>query len=182
MRNKNNSTINKHSFDSLKNMENKSKTLVNCNQILTLNEKSEFLDNLVKQKVPSQYQTKQSLILETLSYLQKHNNNHLSRDCIKLAANKLDMNIYNVYEVATFYTMFNLSPMPKFHIKVCTTAPCSFLGGVEIFEQLKVDLNIRDKKIDEITCLGNCVCAPVVQINEKNIYNAKIKNIIEYCT
>ncbi|TMW48354.1 hypothetical protein DOY81_006580 [Sarcophaga bullata] len=79
-----------------------------------------------------------------------------------------------VYEVATFYTMFMRKPTGKYHIQVCTTTPCWLRGSDEILETCKKTLNIgvgettKDMKftISEVECLGACVNAPMVAIND----------------
>lgn len=96
----------------------------------------------------------------------------LPEPAIRYVAELLDMPYIRVYEVATFYTMFNLSPVGKFHIQLCGTTPCMLRGA----EELKA---ICEKKIGpagvrtkdglfswvEVECLGACVNAPMVQIN-----------------
>ena len=79
-----------------------------------------------------------------------------------------------VYEVATFYTMFMRNPIGKYHIQVCTTTPCWLRGSDEILAAIKDNLAIgvgettKDKlfTISEVECLGACVNAPMVQIND----------------
>merc|ERR1712109_321403 len=79
-----------------------------------------------------------------------------------------------VYEVATFYTMFMRNPVGKYHVQVCTTTPCWLRGSDEIMAACKENLGIgvgcmTDDKlftISEVECLGACVNAPMVQIND----------------
>ncbi|XP_050300990.1 NADH dehydrogenase [ubiquinone] flavoprotein 2, mitochondrial [Anthonomus grandis grandis] len=79
-----------------------------------------------------------------------------------------------VYEVATFYTMFMRKPTGKYHIQVCTTTPCWLRGSDEIMDCIKKELNLeigetsKDKMftLSEVECLGACVNAPMVQIND----------------
>ncbi|XP_075224015.1 NADH dehydrogenase ubiquinone [Lycorma delicatula] len=79
-----------------------------------------------------------------------------------------------VYEVATFYTMFMRNPTGKYHIQVCTTTPCWLRGSDEILNIIKEKLNLEvgetssDMKytLSEVECLGACVNAPMVQIND----------------
>ena len=89
-------------------------------------------------------------------------------------SNFIDVPEIKVLEIATFYSMYNLSPVGKFHIEVCTTTPCMLRGSDSMVDLCKKKLGI---KIDEITedglfslgrveCLGACVNAPVVKINE----------------
>lgn len=91
-------------------------------------------------------------------------------------ADLLKMHRMRVYEVATFYTMFNREPVGKFFVQICTTTPC-MLGGVGsdvILEAIKQNLGIncgettKDGQFTlmEVECLGACVNAPMVQIND----------------
>ncbi|XP_035678333.1 NADH dehydrogenase [ubiquinone] flavoprotein 2, mitochondrial-like [Branchiostoma floridae] len=88
----------------------------------------------------------------------------------------LKMPRMRVYEVATFYTMFNRKPVGKYHVQICTTTPCN-LGGVGsdvILEAIKkkLGINVGETTKDnmftliEVECLGACVNAPMVQIND----------------
>ncbi len=78
------------------------------------------------------------------------------------------------YEVATFYTMFNLKRVGKYHIQVCTTTPCWLRGSDDIMKICEKKLGVQLKEttedqkftLSEIECLGACVNAPVVQIND----------------
>ncbi|KAH8274786.1 NADH dehydrogenase [ubiquinone] flavoprotein 2, mitochondrial [Drosophila bipectinata] len=86
----------------------------------------------------------------------------------------LELPNMRVYEVATFYTMFMRKPTGKYHIQVCTTTPCWLRGSDEILETCKKQLGIgvgettKDKKftISEVECLGACVNAPMVSVND----------------
>lgn len=79
-----------------------------------------------------------------------------------------------VYEVATFYTMFMRKPTGKYHVQICTTTPCWLRGSDEILDAIKSNLNIdvgetsKDKMftLSEVECLGACVNAPMIQIND----------------
>uniref|UniRef100_U5ET61 Putative nadh:ubiquinone oxidoreductase ndufv2/24 kd subunit n=1 Tax=Corethrella appendiculata TaxID=1370023 RepID=U5ET61_9DIPT len=79
-----------------------------------------------------------------------------------------------VYEVATFYTMFMRKPTGKYHIQVCTTTPCWLMGSDDILNACKKNLGIgvgettSDKKftISEVECLGACVNAPMIAVND----------------
>ncbi|XP_017030193.1 NADH dehydrogenase [ubiquinone] flavoprotein 2, mitochondrial [Drosophila kikkawai] len=86
----------------------------------------------------------------------------------------LELPNMRVYEVATFYTMFMRKPTGKYHIQVCTTTPCWLRGSDEVLETCKKQLGIgvgdttKDKKftISEVECLGACVNAPMVAVND----------------
>jgi NADH-quinone oxidoreductase subunit E len=89
-------------------------------------------------------------------------------------ADMLEMPYIRVYEVATFYTMFNLAPVGEYHIQLCRTTPCWLRGSDKIRKTCHKKLNIDigettpDGKftLSEVECLGACVNAPVVQIND----------------
>ncbi|XP_067887362.1 NADH dehydrogenase [ubiquinone] flavoprotein 2, mitochondrial isoform X2 [Heterodontus francisci] len=86
----------------------------------------------------------------------------------------LNMPAMRVYEVATFYTMFNRKPVGKYHVQICTTTPCMLRDSDSIVTCIKKKLGISigettpDKlfTVTEVECLGACVNAPMVQIND----------------
>ncbi|RPA84380.1 NADH-ubiquinone dehydrogenase [Ascobolus immersus RN42] len=86
----------------------------------------------------------------------------------------LEMPPMRVYEVATFYTMYNRSPVGKFHVQVCTTTPCQLCGSDGVMKAIKDHLQIGDGQTTkdglftllEVECLGACVNAPMIQIND----------------
>ncbi|XP_010005233.1 PREDICTED: NADH dehydrogenase [ubiquinone] flavoprotein 2, mitochondrial [Chaetura pelagica] len=102
----------------------------------------------------------------------------------------LEMPPMRVYEVATFYTMYNRKPVGKYHIQVCTTTPCMLRDSDSILEAIKKKLGIKvgettpDKlfTLIEVECLGACVNAPMVQINDnyyEDLTPKDIENIID---
>ncbi len=87
----------------------------------------------------------------------------------------LDMPIIRVLEVATFYTMYNLEPVGKFHVQVCGTTPCMLRGSDELISACKKRGmkagHVSDDGLwsfTEVECMGNCATAPMVQINDDN--------------
>ena len=86
----------------------------------------------------------------------------------------LAMPYIKVYEVATFYSMFNLSPVGKYFVQVCTTTPCMIRGAKKITDVCKKYISEEQNKLSEnkicswteVECLGACVNAPVMQVNE----------------
>ncbi|NXC18346.1 NDUV2 dehydrogenase, partial [Corythaeola cristata] len=98
----------------------------------------------------------------------------------------LEMPPMRVYEVATFYTMYNRKPVGKYHIQVCTTTPCMLRDSDSILEAIKKKLGIKvgettpDKlfTLIEVECLGACVNAPMVQINDN--YYVSITSLLGY--
>ncbi|KAM6445158.1 NADH dehydrogenase [ubiquinone] flavoprotein 2, mitochondrial [Rhynochetos jubatus] len=97
----------------------------------------------------------------------------------------LEMPPMRVYEVATFYTMYNRKPVGKYHIQVCTTTPCMLRDSDSILEAIKKKLGIKvgettpDKlfTLIEVECLGACVNAPMVQINDNYYEDLTPKDI-----
>jgi NADH-quinone oxidoreductase subunit E len=94
---------------------------------------------------------------------------------LEFVGRELDMPYVRVLEVATFYTMFNLQPVGKFHIQVCGTTPCMLRGSDDVFEAcykrgLKKGRTTDDGlfTLSEVECLGACANAPMVQINDDN--------------
>ena len=94
---------------------------------------------------------------------------------IEYVAAYLDMPYIRAYEVATFYTMFNLAPVGRFHVQVCGTTPCMLRGSDDVFEACKAKGLKKGRTTDdglftlsEVECLGACANAPMVQINDDN--------------
>ena len=94
---------------------------------------------------------------------------------MEFVAAELDMPIIRVLEVATFYTMFNLAPVGRFHIQVCGTTPCMLKGSDDVLDAcykrgLKKGHTTEDGlfTLTEVECLGACANAPMVQINDDN--------------
>ncbi|RLV93670.1 hypothetical protein JA1_002397 [Spathaspora sp. JA1] len=89
-------------------------------------------------------------------------------------AQLLDMPPMRVYEVATFYTMYNRKPMGKYNLQVCTTTPCQLCGSDGIMKAIKDHLQIKPGQttpdnlftLQEVECLGACVNAPMIAIND----------------
>jgi NADH-quinone oxidoreductase subunit E len=87
----------------------------------------------------------------------------------------LDMPIIRVLEVATFYTMYNLVPVGRFHVQVCGTTPCMLRGSDDLLDACKARGMRKGHTSDdglwtltEVECMGNCASAPMVQINDDN--------------
>ncbi|MGE3691409.1 MAG: NADH-quinone oxidoreductase subunit NuoE [Novosphingobium sp.] len=94
---------------------------------------------------------------------------------IEYVATYLDMPVIRVLEVATFYTMFNMAPVGRFHVQVCGTTPCMLRGSDDLFAACKARGMVKGETTDdglwtlnEVECMGNCASAPMVQINDDN--------------
>lgn len=118
---------------------------------------------------------KRSAVIPALHIVQKANGGWLSEDAMKAVAEYLDLPQIQVFEVATFYSMFELVPVGKHKLCVCTNVSCLLSGSDEIVEHLKKRLKIgfgettADKKftLKEVECLGACVNAPVLQLGHQ---------------
>ena len=94
---------------------------------------------------------------------------------MEYVAAQLDMPIIRVVEVASFYTMYNLVPVGRFHVQVCGTTPCMLRGSDDILAACKKRGMHKGHTTDdglwtltEVECMGNCASAPMVQINDDN--------------
>ena len=116
----------------------------------------------------------QSAVMSILYIAQRQNNNWIPLAAMKSIAKILDMPYIKVYEVATFYSMYNLSPVGKYFIQVCTTTPCMIRGAYKLVEACKEKISENESELSsdkscswmEVECLGACVNAPMMQIND----------------
>jgi NADH-quinone oxidoreductase subunit E len=90
----------------------------------------------------------------------------LPRAAMEEVARLLDMAPMRVYEVATFYTMFHLKPKGRYLLQVCTTTPCWLRGSEAVMKACQEAADGTTFSVQEVECLGACVNAPVVQIND----------------
>ena len=115
-----------------------------------------------------------SAVLPLLDLAQRQHDGWLPQAAMTYVAGMLDMAPIRVYEVATFYTMYNLSPVGENHVQVCTNLPCWLRGSSRVVEACERVLGIgvgettEDGKftLTEVECLGACVNAPMIQIND----------------
>ena len=133
---------------------------------------------------------KQSAVMSALAIAQDEHGS-LPNELIDEIAGYLGMPSIAVYEVATFYNMYNLKPMGKCKITVCTNLPCALSGGVDAAEYLKAKLGVDWKEttadgkftLVEGECMGACGDAPVLIRNNKQMLcamsNEKIDKLIE---
>ena len=117
----------------------------------------------------------QSAVMALLYIAQKQNNNWIPLAAMKYIGKFLDMPYIKVYEVATFYTMYNLAPVGKHFVQVCTTTPCMIRGAYKLVEACKEKISDKENELSknkscswmEVECLGACVNAPMMQINDQ---------------
>ena len=123
-------------------------------------------------KYPEEKQA--SALMPLLFLVQKQNENWIPLVAMKYLAKMLDIPYIQVYEVATFYSMYNLSPVGKYFVQVCTTTPCMISGAGKLVEVCKNKISQNQNELSankicswmEVECLGACVNAPMMQINE----------------
>ena len=128
--------------------------------------------NSIISKYPERKQ--QSAVMALLYIAQKQNNNWIPLAAMKYVAKFLDMPYIKVYEVATFYSMYNLAPVGNFFVQVCTTTPCMIRGANLLVEACKEKISKNESELSkdqssswtEVECLGACVNAPMMQIND----------------
>ncbi len=123
-------------------------------------------------KYPEGWQA--SAVMPLLDLAQRQNDGWLSRAAMDYVAARLSMPPIRVYEVASFYTMYNLKPVGKHHVEVCTNLPCWLRGSDEIVGACEtyLDIKIGETTVDgmftlsQAECLGACVNAPMMQIGD----------------
>jgi len=131
-----------------------------------------------------------SAVMALLTLAQKQNNNYLSKEAIEYVANYLNMPVIKVIEVATFYTMYNLKPVGKYHVQVCSNVVCHVRGARNLIAALEKATgttvgNSSDDglfTISKVECLGACANAPVLQINDdyfEDVTTESIDYIVE---
>ena len=130
----------------------------------------EIAENILKKYPESR---KKSAVMPFLYLVQRQNENWIPLAAMKYIAKYLEIPYIKVYEVATFYTMYNLAPVGKYFVQVCTTSPCLIRGADKIVKICKEKISKEENTISknklcswlEVECLGACVNAPIMQIN-----------------
>jgi NADH-quinone oxidoreductase subunit E len=115
-----------------------------------------------------------SAVVPLLWRAQEQNGGHVTEPMIRVIAEMLGMAPIRVLEIATFYTMFNMKPVGKHLIQVCTTTPCWLRGSDTVVAACKKQIHPHAETVSadgafswmEVECLGACVNAPVVQIGD----------------
>jgi len=130
---------------------------------------------------------KKSAVMPFLYLAQRQNNNWIPLTAMKYIAKYLEMPYIKVYEVATFYTMYNLAPVGKYFVQVCTTSPCLIRGADKLVKICKEKISKEENTLSEnnlcswleVECLGACVNAPMMQINNEYYEDLDEKNTIQ---
>ncbi len=154
-------------------------------------EKFLFTDkNLIEaQNIIAKYPNgkQQSAVMSLLYLAQRQNNNWIPLAAMKYIANFLKMPYIKVYEVATFYSMYNLAPVGKHFIQVCTTTPCMIRGAYKLVEACKEKISDKQNELSnnnscswvEVECLGACANAPMMQINDDYYEDLDKENVLK---
>ena len=136
------------------------------------NDKSMEAANKIVSNYPEGKQ--QSAGMALLYIAQRQNDNWIPLQAMKYIAKFLEMPYIKVYEVATFYSMYNLSPVGKYFFQICTTTPCMLRGAYDLVKVCKKKISEKENTLSEdgkiswmeVECLGACVTAPMMQIND----------------
>ena len=118
---------------------------------------------------------KQSAVMALLYLAQNQNNNWIPLAAMKYIGKFLEMPYIKVYEVATFYSMYSLTPVGNHFIQICTTTPCMIRGAYKLVEACKEKISEKENVLSknkscswtEVECLGACVNAPMMQVNDE---------------
>ncbi len=138
----------------------------------SFSKENQIIVTQILKKYPKNYL--ESSIMPLLDLAQKQNNGWIPKKAIEFISHLLKVSEIKVLEIATFYSMYNLCPVGKNHVEVCTTTPCMLRGSEKILEKCKTYLNLNvgsvteDKNFSliEVECLGACVNAPVIKVGE----------------
>ena len=152
------------------------------------NSKNLELANRIIKNYPQGKQ--QSAVMALLYIAQRQNNNWIPLVAMKYIGKFLNIPYIKVYEVATFYSMYNLTPVGNYFVQVCTTTPCMIRGAYELVEACKQKISKNQNELSkdkncswtEVECLGACVNAPMMQINDdyfEDLDEKKLQKIIE---
>lgn len=158
----------------------------------TITFKPEVLDKV--NKIIARYPEgrQKSALIPILHIAQKEFGGWLDVPVMDYIAKLLSIRNIEVYEVATFYTMFNMKPVGKYVLEVCRTGPCMTRGSEKILDYIRKKLNIKDGETTEdglftlkpAECLGACGYAPMMQLGKfyhENLTIEKVDEILDLC-
>lgn len=131
-----------------------------------------------------------SALIPLLDLAQRQKGGWISREAIEYVADFIGISKMQAYEVATFYSMFNLHPVGEYLVQVCTTTPCQLRGSDDILKVCNRMAGVPQGEtsrdglftVVEVECLGACVNAPMVQINDdfyEDLTPASVEGVLE---
>lgn len=137
----------------------------------------------------AKYPIKRSAILPLMFIMQRERGGWLDPPSVVYLANRLGVQVTDIWEVATFYSMINTEPVGKYHIQICKTLSCKLLGSDKIAEHCSNKLGIKSGEttpdgrfsISLVECLGSCGTAPMLQIGfdfHENLTPEKVDKIL----
>ena len=141
------------------------------------------------EELKPKFPTLKALTLPVLWMVQEEHG-WISPEAMTYVADLLQLPVRHVYGVTTFYTMFNTSPVGKYHVQVCTNISCQLRGGEQIAEHVCSKLNVKrghmtaDQRftVTEVECLGSCGTAPMMQVNDdyfENLTPEKVDQLLK---
>jgi NADH-quinone oxidoreductase E subunit len=137
----------------------------------------------------AKYPVKRSAILPLMFIVQRERG-YLDPAGVSYLANRLNLRITDIWEVATFYSMIHIKPIGKYHIQICKTLSCKLLGAEKMTQYCAEKLGIKVGEttadgrfsLSEVECLGSCGTAPMFQVNfdyHENLTTEKVDQILE---
>ena len=165
---------------------------------LTINTKDQFDFSFSKEaekeilEILKKYplERKASAVMPLLDLAQREAGGWLPISALEAVAEKVGLAYMRVLEIASFYTMYNLNPVGKWHLQICGTTPCWLKGSDDIlkaiYDTLKIKPNETSKNgeftLTPVECLGACVNAPILQVNDdfyEDLNYSSTKKLIE---
>lgn len=149
---------------------------------------SEAAEKRAREIIPLYPQSRSAIM--PLLYIAQDELGYISQEAVSWVADKLSLPPVQVWEVATFYTMYYKKPVGKYHFQVCRTLPCALRGAKMVSEYLHKKFGLNPGQVspdglwsfEEVECLGSCGTAPMCQINDtffENLTEAKLDGLIE---
>lgn len=144
-------------------------------------------ENISKiEELKAKYPSPKALTLPCL-WMVQYQEGYISLEAIEEISKHIDRPPMEIYKVATFYTMFNLEPVGKYHIQLCKTLSCQLCGSMDILKEVveKLGIGVGESSSDEkytvsqVECLGSCGTAPVMQINDTYYENLTASGVVE---
>jgi NADH-quinone oxidoreductase E subunit len=140
------------------------------------------------EEIVKQYPQKRSAVMPLLYIAQEHTK-YITQSAVDWVAGQLEMPPVQVWEVATFYTMYYKKPVGQYHVQVCRTLPCALRGARKVSEYFHKQLGVQPGEVtengmwsfEEVECLGSCGTAPMCQINDvffENLTDERLDQIV----
>lgn len=140
------------------------------------------------EEIIKQYPQKRSAVMPLLYIAQEHTK-YITQSAVEWVAVQLEMPPVQVWEVATFYTMYYKKPVGQYHVQVCRTLPCALRGARKVSEYFHKKLGVQPGEVtkdgmwsfEEVECLGSCGTAPMCQINDvffENLTDEKLDQLV----